>query len=145
MKNIAVFINLIIFLLLIVLSYAVLIKMLDFQRWVEVPNSLDFVNVHRLYWIDYFIPIVESITLVALIFEFSLKLGAYLYFFLMCIYTCYVYYKLYVSLDGDCSCGGIFSQLTMTHHLWLNLSLVFLSAILIILNYKVSNKALKNG
>lgn len=128
---------------LTILGYAVVIKLRSLPKWANTLNSLDLVNEYKILWLPYVILILEIVTVFALIFNNTRKIGQYFFCFLMGSYSFYTYYKIYISKDGECSCSGIFSQLSMTHHLTLNVLLLTFSILLLALNYVHFRRNLK--
>lgn len=105
----------------LIFFYTGFIKLIDFEAWMEKYNKIDFVHSLHIGWLAYVLPVLEiAISLLFLFDKYRL------YFFkgslsLFLIFTFYLLYKIYISNDGLCACGGIFEQLTLDKHLYLNI------------------------
>ena len=145
MKSIVIIRNILSYFIATIFIYALLQKIKDIDIWTDKINSFDIVSKFDLYWLSYIIIAMEIIAILLLIFDFVEKIAAYYSFSLVSLYTGYVYYKIYISQDGDCPCGGIFNQLSMTEHLWVNLALMISSAVLILLDYRLQINKMRNS
>src|SRR6266542_2691309 len=77
--------------------------------------------------ISWLLPIVELLTVVLLIIKKTQRIGMYITFTLMLIFSAYVLYLLVFIPNLPCSCGGVLQSLTWNQHLILNLLLSFLA------------------
>ncbi len=114
-----------------VFGYTGIIKLMDFQDWVEKYNKLDLVTDFHLEWGTYLIPFIEISTSLMFLFDKLKKIAYWNSFILMLIFTIYIYCKIYIWEESLCPCGGIFSQLTLDNHFIVNLILLLLSTILV--------------
>jgi len=67
------------------------------------------------------LPIVELLIALSLIFPNTRKIGLYASFFLMFLFTGYIYSMLHFSYYVPCSCGGILNDLSWEAHLVFNI------------------------
>ncbi len=120
------------FLLILVFLYTGIYKIIHFNGWIKKVSEIDIVNEYNLIWLAYLIPFLEIILVVLFCFSTTKKIATYLSSFLMAFFTAYIYYKIYISEDSLCPCGGIFSSLTLDKHLIVNIVLFSISILLII-------------
>jgi uncharacterized membrane protein YphA (DoxX/SURF4 family) len=120
-------------LLAVLFLYTGLVKLLDlsdFNR--ELSNSPYLHKIHRFIAIG--LPLFElAVSFFLLYKEKTRKWGLYAAFFLMCLFTAYIYMMLTYSYYLPCSCGGIISGLSWPSHLKLNIGFTILAAIGILL------------
>ena len=120
---------LICFLLVLLFSYTGLQKWMHMQKTLyNMRNQLFSRPVADM--LAYGLPFVEMAVAILLIFVSTRKLGLYLSFLLLFLFTSYVAAILLgVFHRVPCSCGGIIDSLGWTAHLWLNLFFLFISLI----------------
>lgn len=76
------------------------------------------------------IPVTELLTAICLVFNKTQKLGLYLSFILLTIFTTYIgLILLHVFKRIPCNCAGIFRHLTWQQHLWINILLLALTGL----------------
>lgn len=83
-------------------------------------------------WATFFswaLPIAELSAAVVLFFPKSRKLGLWISFSLMVLFTGYIAYMLLFSDHLPCSCGGVLQQFTWFQHLEFNVFFILLSAL----------------
>lgn len=112
--------------------YTSMVKLFDFTGWTERYGKLDIVHDFHLELGVYFIPVVELIVAAMFFIDVTKKVAAWSALALMFVFTGYIYYKIYVWEDSLCPCGGIFSQLTLDKHLWVNLFLLCVALFLVV-------------
>lgn len=129
-------------LLILLFVYAAAIKLLEYNKFVVqiglsplIPSFL-----HRVAW---FIPAVELIIALALMFEKTLRPGLYGSLCIMSVFTLYIIGIFTVASHIPCSCGGILESMSWTDHLIFNVAFVFISAIGIVLVNRESKVDLK--
>jgi hypothetical protein len=66
------------------------------------------------------LPAVELVVSVLLFLPFTKKLGLYLSFGLMVLFTAYISYMVMFTPHLPCSCGGVIKQLSWKQHLVFN-------------------------
>lgn len=87
--------------------------------------------------ISILLPGFELLLAVLLIFRKTRLLGLYGSFFMMALFTGYVFIMLRYSYDLPCSCGGILEQLTWENHLVFNALFTLLTVFGIFLQNKI--------
>lgn len=82
------------------------------------------------------LPAFELLVVILLIFRGTRLAGLYASFFLMVLFTGYIWAMLHYSYYVPCSCGGILEELSWNDHLLLNSGYTALSCIGIFLQAK---------
>ncbi|MET6999410.1 MauE/DoxX family redox-associated membrane protein [Chitinophaga defluvii] len=82
------------------------------------------------------LPAFELIVVLLLTIRYTRLVGLYASFFLMVLFTGYIWAMLHYSYYVPCSCGGILEELTWNDHLLLNSAYTVLSFIGIVLQAK---------
>ncbi|WP_298708445.1 MauE/DoxX family redox-associated membrane protein [uncultured Chitinophaga sp.] len=77
------------------------------------------------------LPAGELLLALALIIRKTRKLGLYLSFGLMFLFTGYIWIMLHFAYDLPCSCGGVLAEMSWDEHLWFNAGMTLLAAIAI--------------
>jgi putative oxidoreductase len=79
--------------------------------------------------LSYFLPVVETATIILLVVEKWRKAGLLLSTALMAVFTSYIGLALLGAWDKlPCGCGSVISQLTWKQHFFFNLAFLLLSA-----------------
>jgi hypothetical protein len=86
--------------------------------------------------------LAEIITSIFLIFKRTRLAGLYLSFFLMLLFTGYVFIMLRYSSYLPCSCGGVLSMMTWKQHFIFNLVFTGLSLAGIIVQNATTRKVI---
>jgi hypothetical protein len=113
-------------LLVFLFIYAALSKLLDFNKFkYQLGQSPFITNISRIVvWV---IPLSEILVSVALMIKRTRVAGLYLSFFLMLLFTGYIFIMLHYSPYLPCSCGGILSSMSWKQHFIFNLLFTCLS------------------
>jgi hypothetical protein len=84
-------------------------------------------------FIGLIVPVMELAVAFLLVFKKTRLAGLYFSFFLMLLFTGYIYIMLHFSYYVPCSCGGVLSMMSWEQHLTFNLffTLIALSGILL--------------
>ena len=119
--------------LVILFSYTAISKLLDIPAF-----KYDMHNQPLPHWIRYnlvyFLPSMELLIVIALLFELTRTIGLFLSLSIMLLFTAYTVLILSGAFHRiPCSCGGIIKNLTWTQHLFFNLFFVGLSIWAIVL------------
>lgn len=118
-------------LLIILFVYAGLSKLLDFTTFKLQLEKSPFLAsfYHLVAWI---IPLFELIIAILLSNNTTRLKGFYCSFFLMLLFTGYIYSMLHFSNYVSCSCGGVLSKMSWSQHLVFNVifTLIALTGIL---------------
>lgn len=86
--------------------------------------------------ISVWIPLVELITAIFLLFTKTRGWGFLGALILMVIFTGYVAYVIFLTSDRPCTCGGIIRELTWPQHLIFNITFLLLAISVLILQKK---------
>ncbi|MBO9730198.1 MAG: hypothetical protein J7623_16280 [Chitinophaga sp.] len=113
-------------LLILLFSYAATSKLVDYQTFVIQLGKSPLIDQYAIP-ISWGIPSLEYVVVALLLFSRSRLLGFYASFFLMMLFTVYIYAILHFSYDLPCSCGGVLSQLSWQQHLIFNIAFTILS------------------
>jgi putative oxidoreductase len=120
-------------LLILLFLYASLSKWLAFKTFIGDMNNQPFPNWMTPFLV-WFIPIIEVLIVIGLIFEKTRVQSLYASLFLMLAFTVYTVAILLHSFRYiPCSCGGVIRKLTWPQHLVFNLFFVGISLLGIIL------------
>ncbi|MEA4840322.1 MAG: hypothetical protein VB110_04885 [Bacteroidales bacterium] len=121
--------------LILVFGYTGSYKIYHFQDWIDKVKLLDFVANNHLIWTAYILPFFELFVALLLCISKTKWVASFLSSGLMAFFTGYIFYKIYIAEDSLCPCGGIFSNLTLDKHLWVNIILLIISISLTIIYY----------
>jgi len=106
--------------------YAAVSKLLDFDKFkYQISQSPFITNISR--FVVWAIPIGELLISVALIVRRTRSAGLYSAFFLMLLFTGYIFIMLRYSPYLPCSCGGVLSGMSWKQHFVFNLAFTGLS------------------
>ena len=121
------------FLFIVLFVYAAGGKLIDYQKFtVQLGQSPMLTR-----WADsiaWFIPAIEIVTAIMLVFKKTQKIALYIALNLMTIFTAYIIIVTNFSPHVPCSCGGVLEKLGWTEHLIFNIGFMFLSIIGILLH-----------
>ena len=113
-------------LLVFLFIYASLTKLLDFGKFKYQLGQSPFIG--NIGWIiAWFIPAGELLISILLIGKRTRIAGLYLSFFLMLLFTGYIFIMLKFSSYLPCSCGGVLSGMSWKQHFVFNLVFTGLS------------------
>jgi hypothetical protein len=119
-------------LLVFLFIYAALSKLLDFSRFkYQISQSPFITNISWL--VIWTIPLGEIMISICLIIKRTRLAGLYLSFFLMLLFTGYIFIMLRYSSYLPCSCGGVLSIMSWKQHFIFNLLFTGLSLAAIIM------------
>ena len=128
-------------LLLFLFTYTALSKLLDFEKFkYQVSQSPFITNISWL--VIWSIPLAELIISIFLLFKRTRLAGLYLSFFLMLLFTGYVFIMLRYSSYLPCSCGGVLSIMSWKQHFIFNLAFTGWSLAGIMLQNSISGKVI---
>lgn len=123
-------------LLSILFLYAAYNKVAIYSTFVKQLNTSFIVRLFPLKWelpmayaLSILVPALEIIIPVMFVFKRSRLAAFYASFFLMLLFTAYVYVVPHFSIIHACSCGGIISGFSWKDHFIFNCSFLFLSAL----------------
>lgn len=113
-------------LLVFLFIYAALSKLLDFGKFNYQLHQSPFIT-NISWFVVWAIPAGEILIAVLLIIKRTRLAGLYLSFFLMLLFTGYIYIMLKYSSYLPCSCGGVLSSMSWKQHFVFNLAFTGLS------------------
>jgi len=118
------------YLYVLLFVYAAVSKLLDFENFQVQLGQSPLLSAHSII-ISWLVPLVELVIAVALLFIRLRFWSIYFAFFLMTLFTFYIYVILNFTNDIPCSCGGVLEDLNWTEHLIFNLLFVFLAVVVL--------------
>ncbi|HZY81377.1 MAG TPA: MauE/DoxX family redox-associated membrane protein [Cyclobacteriaceae bacterium] len=117
----AVAIDIICALFILLFLYASVTKLLDYQEFrVQLGKSPIITSFAPL--VAWFIPVLEILVSIMLIFQRTRLAGLYLSFGLMTMFTFYIIAITQFSDYIPCSCGGVLQNMGWTEHLVFNIA-----------------------
>jgi hypothetical protein len=137
--NKEIVVELICFLLILLFVYAAISKLLDYQTFkIQLAKSPYITNIAAP--IANTLPIIEILIGILLVVKRLRLLGFYASFFIMVLFTTYIYFMLHYSYFIPCSCGGILSKMTWNQHLIFNIIYTALALCGTIFQIQISTK-----
>jgi hypothetical protein len=133
------FIEIITSLLVFLFIYAALSKLLEFDKFKYQLSQSPFIagSSRFIVWVIPFGEILISILLISKRTRFA---GLYLSFFLMLLFTGYLFIMLKYSSYLPCSCGGVLSNMSWKQHFVFNLIFTGLSLSGIMMQDRIQTK-----
>ncbi|HMI60371.1 MAG TPA: MauE/DoxX family redox-associated membrane protein [Puia sp.] len=106
--------------LIFLFLYAALSKLLEFDKFrYQISQSPFIIRISR--FVVWAIPVSEILISVALFVRRTRSAGLYSAFFLMLLFTGYIFIMLRYSPYLPCSCGGVLSVMSWKQHFVFNL------------------------
>jgi hypothetical protein len=135
-------------LLVFLFVYAAVSKLLDFGRFKYQLSQSPFIT--SISWlVVWVIPMAELLISLFLLIRRTRPAGLYFSFFIMLLFTGYIFIMLRYSPYLPCSCGGVLSGMSWKQHFVFNLAFTGLSLAGIVLQTKnskmVISKTLATG
>lgn len=131
-KNIIIIIC---YLYIFMLVYAATSKILDFENFKiqlgQSPLLSSFAG-----WITILVPVSEFMIAILLLIPKFRFIGLFASYFLMVLFTAYIYIILNYSAFIPCSCGGILEKMTWNQHLVFNIVFIVFAIVAILLTTK---------
>jgi uncharacterized membrane protein YphA (DoxX/SURF4 family) len=113
-------------LLVILFTYAALSKLLDYGTFrFQLGRSPYLTKMAGM--VAWAIPAAELITVAMLVLPCFRQAGLYASFFLLLLFSGYIYAMLHFSYYVPCSCGGVLSRMSWNQHFIFNLFFTALS------------------
>ncbi len=125
-------IDLIGYLFIILFTYAAFSKLSDYESFTIQLGQSPLLSAFA-GWVSWFIPAIEILIAILLMFNRTRFLALVASFGLMLMFSAYIYIILHYSEFVPCSCGGILEKMTWNQHLIFNLIFCLLAAIAIIM------------
>lgn len=138
----AIIIEIITFLFILLFTYAAVMKLKDYERFVVQIGQSPLLTAFA-HWLAWLVPVIELIISVMLAIPRFRLIGLYASFSIMVMFTTYIICILTLSLSIPCSCGGVLENMGWTEHMYFNIGFVVLGAIGVLLKY--SQKAPVNN
>jgi uncharacterized membrane protein YphA (DoxX/SURF4 family) len=132
-------INVISLLFILLFAYAASSKLLDYNTFtVQIAQSpLLTAFAGFLGWM---VPFLEIVIAVLLFFPRTRLAAMYVSFFLMILFTAYIFIILNFSDFVPCACGGVLEEMSWSQHLIFNLAFVLLAGMAIFLMEPATSK-----
>jgi hypothetical protein len=133
-------------LFIILWVYAGLSKLIDYSSFRFQLGRSPYIELFASI-IAIGLPMIEILIAFALLFSSTRLIGLYASFFLMALFTGYIYMMLHYSYFISCSCGGILSKMDWDTHLTFNLACILLIGLGILLfeTYQTEKKLNSNS
>jgi hypothetical protein len=126
-ENTAVFV--IRMLLIFVFVYAAYSKLTDLEAFARQISLSPLIPAALTRPAALLVPVAEIMISIFLGFNTTCRLGLYAGYFLMLLFTLYIFFLMNYSSFIPCSCGGILGELSWKSHMAFNCSLLALTAI----------------
>jgi hypothetical protein len=138
-RNIAI--EIISSLLIILFIYTGLNKMMDYSSFKFTLGRSPFIQ-HMNGLIAAVLPTGELLIALALVIKRTRLIGLYASYFLMVLFTGYIWIMLQYAYDLPCSCGGVLAQLSWKDHLMFNSAFTLLALIGVLLQSRSRSSVL---
>lgn len=112
-------VDIVVFLYILLLVYAALTKLLDYQKFVIQLGQSPILTRHAIL-LAWAVPFIELAISALLILPRTRLSGLYAAFSLMVMFTTYIILASRFSDYVPCSCGGVLEDMTWTQHLIFN-------------------------
>lgn len=122
--------------LVMLLVYAAFSKLMEADKFIRQVRLSPLIPGGTHEAVAYAIPASEIIIGLALCFQRTRKTGLYAAYFLMLLFTLYLYFLLHYSTYIPCSCGGILGKMSWNVHIVFNFAVSILTAIACFLEEK---------
>src|ERR1700736_2279470 len=127
-------------LLVFLFIYAALSKLLDFDKFKYQLSQSPFIT-NISWFVVWAIPLGEILISICLLIKRTRVAGLYFSFFLMLLFTGYLFIMINYSSYLPCSCGGVLSNMSWKQHFMFNLAFTGLSLSGIIIQNINSDKS----
>ncbi len=111
----------------LVFSYTAANKIVDWQQFKVALNKSPYLH-DWVTILQILIPLSELGIVLLILVPRTMLFGMYAAFFLMAVFSCYVFVMLRYSYFLPCSCGGIISAMNWNQHLAFNLVMTIMIA-----------------
>lgn len=133
--------EIIVSLLIILFIYTGLNKVMDHSEFRFTLGRSPFIR-HFSGLISVTLPAGELLIAAALVFRRTRLIGLYASYFLLFLFTGYVWIMLHYAYDLPCSCGGVLAAMSWQTHLLFNGVFTALSATGVILQCRMNERGL---
>jgi hypothetical protein len=131
-------------LLIVLFIYTGLNKLMDYTNFKFTLGRSPFIQ-HMAAFIAATLPGGELLIAISLVFKRTRLIGLYASFFLMALFTGYIWIMLNYAYDLPCSCGGILAELSWKDHLIFNSIFTLLAMIGVILQSNLNTTNFKSN
>lgn len=126
-------------LLIVLFVYTAVSKLMDFTTFRLQLDKSPYLQ--EMSWLMvWLVPIIEIGISILLLLPSYRRAGFYAAFFLMCLFTGYIYAILNYSDFIPCACGGVLAHLSWTQHFFFNLAFVGIALTGIVSSASRTNK-----
>ncbi len=115
--------------LIFIYLYSFIDKLKNFQEFVSNLSKSPYLNTINSLFLAVVVLFFEIFIPILLLFDKSKELGYLLSFLMIFSFTGYIVIMMVYSPYLPCSCGGFIESLSWEGHLFLNLFILFISAI----------------
>lgn len=112
--------------------YAVVSKLFDFENFQVQLGQSPLLSAFA-GWLSWAVPLSELLIALLLLIYKTRIYGLYLSYFLMVLFTSYIFIIFNYSESIPCSCGGVLEKMGWMEHLWFNVFFIVLAVVGIIL------------
>ncbi|PTS87396.1 hypothetical protein DBR27_24510, partial [Flavobacterium sp. HMWF030] len=119
--------------------YAAFSKMLDFENFQVQLGQSPLLSAFAS-WISWVVVTIEIVISILLCIPKFRRLGLFIAFSLMIMFTAYIFIVLHYSSFVPCSCGGILEKMSWDIHLGFNIVFVLLAAFAFLLQSDLMTK-----
>lgn len=138
MKTRTIIIDIICILLVMLWIYTAVSKLMDFALFKSQLSRQAFISGYAGLF-AWFLPLIELVAALLLMFSITRKAGLLLSFSLMAVFTAYIGMIAFGIVEKTaCSCGGVLSVLGFKEHFWFNLFFLALAGLGLYLNSKIN-------
>lgn len=114
-------------------TYAAVSKFLDFENFKVQLGQSPLLSAFTA-WLSWAVPISEIVFALLVLIDKTRTIGLFLCFFLMMLFSAYIFIILNYSESIPCSCGGILEEMGWIEHLWFNIGFVLLAVIALLIS-----------
>jgi len=140
MKYRKYFLQAIVMLFILLWIYAAVSKLMDYSQFkFQLGRSPYVTNIAG--FVAWALPIGELAVALMLVFKKTTTIGIYASFFLMLLFTGYIYAMQHYSYFVPCSCGGILNEMDWDTHFYFNIIFTLLGLTGIFLQRTAKNLA----
>jgi uncharacterized membrane protein YphA (DoxX/SURF4 family) len=128
--------DIICWLFIVLWCYAATAKILDFENFRIQIGQSPMVSAFA-GWAAWLVPVTELLIAFTLVYTPYRLFGLFASYFLMVMFSAYIYIALHYSSFVPCSCGGILEKMGWEEHLAFNLAFVVIGAVAILLDQRI--------
>lgn len=126
--------------LLLMFCYTTYHKLIDLNKFEATLLKSTLIEEYQVKYLLYIIPSLELVAVFFLLRK-NYRVGFFISFFLMLLFTLYLVALNNYSFYKGCSCGGIFNEMSYSQHIIINISFILLSVVGIFIYSVARNKS----